>query len=132
MEFGRMHRTNRILVLIFAALLFSLICNNSAAAQSNEVALTVGGYFPVSLSAGNSFAVEGNVAHRILHVPLAAVYVEVPIAGTTGSQSNELIAITCVISGCPPIANNYTALFVTPGLKLKLAPSFPISPYVAA
>lgn len=113
--------TCRNSALLFALFLFVGV---SAKAQSNELAVTVGGYFPINspVSASAAFAVGGSFAHRIGHVPLASAYVEVPVFGTFNSTGSAYQAI----AGKP----RYSALFVTPGLKLKIAPEFPISPYV--
>ncbi len=112
----------------YSALLFTLIlvAGVSARAQSNELAVTFGGYFPIDspVSASAAFTIGGSFAHRIVHLPLASAYVEVPAFGTFNSTGSVYQAI----AGKP----RYSALFVTPGLKLKLAPEFPISPYVLA
>jgi len=97
-----------------------------AFAQSNDLAVTFGGYFPISgqLSGGNAFATQGNFGHRIFHVPLASIYLEIPVAGVPNSgpflASNGLLSV-----------GSYSAIFVTPGLRLKIAPGSPISPYLA-
>lgn len=102
--------------------LLSLLVSTAAFAQSNELAITAGGQFPRNnqFDSGTSFAVGANFAHRIVHVPLASLYFEVPIV--VGPKSVLHL----------PSTSNYSSLFVTPGLKLKLAPGFPISPYLAA
>ena len=96
----------------------------SAAAQSNEVALTGGGYFaaPNPLSTGSALALEGSVAHRVWSVPLVSLLLELPVAGSFQSS---------VPAASLGIASNYTSLFITPGLRLRLASSFPITPYLA-
>ena len=98
----------------------------SANAQSNDVALTAGGYFEVSnpLNLGAAWALEGTVAHRIASVPLFAVSAELPIAGSFTSSIPTVSGLT--------VARSYTSLFITPGVRLRLAPSFPISPYISA
>jgi hypothetical protein len=95
-------------------------------AQSNDVALTAGGYFAVSnpLDLGAAFALEGTVAHQIASIPFASAAIEVPIAGSFSSSIPTLSGLT--------VARSYTSLFITPGLRLRLAPSFPVSPYIAA
>jgi hypothetical protein len=107
----------RLIPALFAVV---LALSLSASAQKNELALTVGGYFPAhaTLDVNAAPVIEGSFAHRIYSVPMAALYVELPVAKTFDAD----IAST---------HSNYSALFVAPGLKLKLAPSFPVSPWVA-
>ena len=95
-------------------------------AQKNDIALTGGGYFNVSspLSLGVAPALEGTFAHRIASVPLLGFYVELPVAGSFSSNIPTLSGLT--------LARSYTSLFITPGLRVRLAPSFPLSPYVSA
>jgi len=105
------------LLLIFISL------SVGAWAQSNELAVTVGGYFPINspVGASNAFAVGGSFAHRVFGVPLASAYLEIPVFATFNSTAS----ISQTINGRP----KYSTLFVTPGLRLKLAPEFPISAY---
>ncbi len=96
-----------------------------ALAQSVELALGVGGYIPVNntLSAGNAFAIQGTFSYRIFHVPLVGLYFDLPVVGTLDSRipsSSQLAS-----------PGTYSAIFVAPGLKLKLAPGFPVSPFFA-
>jgi len=110
--------------------LLILFCLGAAVsfAQSNELAITAGGYFPVNsqVGASNAFALGGSFAHRIVHLPLASVYFEIPVYGSFNSAARLFSASTG--SGL----SKYSSLFVTPGLKLKLAPELPISPYFVA
>jgi hypothetical protein len=97
-----------------------------ASAQSTDVALTGGGYFAVSnpLDLGAAWALEGTVAHKLVGVPFVSLSAELPIAGSFTSSIPTLSGTS--------IARSYTALFITPGIRVTLAPSFPISPYVSA
>ncbi len=90
-------------------------------AQKNELAITAGGYFPAGANTnlGISGVVEGSFAHRIFSVPTVGIYAEIPVARTFDT-------------GLKSIGGNYTGTFVTPGLKVKLAPSFFASPYFVA
>jgi Outer membrane protein beta-barrel domain len=110
----------------------ALICLFSLAAfaQSTELAVTAGGYFPINspVNADRAFTLGGSFAHRVAHVPLVGLYVEVPVFGTFDSTA----AFTSTIASPTTNFNKYSALFVTPGLKLKLAPAFPVSPYFVA
>jgi len=94
-------------------------------AQSNDLSVTLGGYFPINsqIPVGNSFAILGNFGHRVFHAPFTSLFVEVPVAGTFNSDvftSGHLLSL-----------GTYSAVFVTPGLRLKLAPGSPVSPYLA-
>jgi hypothetical protein len=97
---------------ILLTLVFLLI-PLSVRAQSNDVALTAGGYLAASnpLDLGAAWAMEGTFAHRIASVPLVSIAAELPVAGSFGSSIPTLS---------------------TPGLRLMVAPSFPLSPYVSA
>jgi len=97
-----------------------------AHAQANDIALTVGGYFEVSnpLDLGAAAALEGTFAHRIAHIPLFSVYGELPVAGSFSSSIPTVNGLT--------LAKSYTSLFITPGVRVRLAPSFRLSPYVSA
>jgi hypothetical protein len=100
-------------------LLLLLSCLPSPA-QSNELAITGGGQFSSNdfFRTGNSWAVGANYAHRLAHVPFLALYLEVPVVVAPKSA----IHIT---------NTDFSSLYVTPGLKVKFAPSFFISPYLA-
>lgn len=114
----------RNLLLLLVA--FTACFNSAADAQANDVALTVGGYFEVSnpLNLAAAPAVEGAFAHRIAHIPLFAVSAELPVAGSFSSSIPTVSGLT--------LAKSYTSLFITPGVRVRLAPSFFISPYVSA
>lgn len=106
-------------ILFFALLMVALA--PAAFAQKHELAITAGGYVPSGVQTDIQTApiVMGNYAHRIFSVPLASVYIEVPVARTFDV-------------GLSALEGNYTATFVVPGIKLKLAPEFPVSPYFMA
>ncbi len=109
-------------LLVIAVLIF--IISLPALAQKNELAIGAGGYFPVNLSGvGNAVAIEGSYARRIASVPLVSAYLELPVVGTLNS-SVRTFGLTSSAS--------YSALFVAPGLKVKLTPEFFLSPWVAA
>jgi hypothetical protein len=103
--------------LLLSAVLLSVL---PAAAQTSELALTVGGYFPANatLDVHPAAVIEGSYARRVFTAPLAGLYVEVPVAKTFDAG---------VGSG----TSHYSSLFVAPGLKLKVAPGFPVSPWLA-
>jgi len=108
--------------LLFLVLMIAL----GAHAQSTDVALTGGGYFAASnpLNLGAAWALEGTVAEKIVGVPLVSLSAELPVAGSFSSSIPTLSGTS--------IARSYTSLFITPGMRVRLAPSFPISPYISA
>ena len=110
------------LLLFLMPFAFGLAAN----AQSNELAITAGGFFPVNspVRASDAFAVGGSFAHRIASLPLVSAYLEIPVFATFNSTADAF----STADGHP----RYSTLFVTPGLKIKLAPEFPISPYLVA
>lgn len=110
------------------AALFVLFAT-SAVAQNNEIALTIGGYFTrhVHVISDNIFAVQGNVARRIVHAPKASLYIELPIAASLSSRAKAL----AILRGQSFATRNYSAMFVSPGLRLKLVPDSRLSPYFA-
>ncbi len=106
-----------------------LVLGSAALAQSTELAVTVGGYIPRSpgapLTLAKAVAVQGNFAEKIFGVPLVSLYFELPVVAGFSTDVASTVNSASVI-------RNYSSLFITPGLKLKLAPSFPISPYAVA
>lgn len=105
----------------FLPFLVCMLVSCAVFAQKNELAVTAGGYFPAGVQTDLSIggAVEGSVAHRIFSVPLVGIYAELPVAHTFNT-------------GIRAISGNYNATFVTPSVKLKLAPGFIASPYFLA
>jgi len=63
---------------------------------------------------------EGAASVRLLNAHLASLHVELPVAGIP-SQSTST----------SPGAFHLSALFITPGFKLKVLPVAPISPWVS-
>ncbi len=106
-----------------------LVLAATALAQNTELAVTVGGYIPRSpgapLTLAHAVAIQGNFAQKIIGVPLVSLYFELPIVAGFNTDVASSVNSAAVI-------RNYSSLFITPGVKLKLAPSFPISPYAVA
>jgi hypothetical protein len=113
-----MHVRKSAIVTLILCLILSL----AAFAQSNELAVTAGAQFPNNshFNSGTSWAVGASFAHRIFHVPLAGLYWEIPVVGAPNSVMKV------------PFRTTYSSLFVTPGLKVKFAPGFFISPWLVA
>jgi opacity protein-like surface antigen len=97
------------------------------AAQKHEIGVVFGGYVPIGSTTDVSpgLAVEGSYSHRLISVPFVAAYLDLPVAAGFRIGGNKTLSQTLS-------ASNYSARFIAPGLKLKLAPSFPFSPYFVA
>jgi hypothetical protein len=101
-------------------LIFLSVCG-TALAQHNEIGATVGGQVVFgSYNVGYSGVFQIDPAHRILDARLAEAYVEVPLAWSFNSTNVDPI---------PGLSDQYSAFYVAPGVKLKLLPQFPVSPY---
>ncbi|MGE0406497.1 MAG: outer membrane protein [Candidatus Korobacteraceae bacterium] len=96
----------------------------SVSAQSIELAIGAGGYLPVNHRlADTAVALQGTFSARLLALPLVSLHFDLPIVGTLNSTVTSTQQLTS--------AGTYSAMFIAPGLKLKLAPEFPITPYIA-
>jgi len=102
-------------------LLLCLFCT-AGFAQKVDLAVLGGGQVSVNPNSnlGTGAVIQGNAGFRILKAPLVALYAEIPI---TASFAIDRRITTSVGSG------DYNTLFVTPGLRLKLAPISPVSPF---
>jgi opacity protein-like surface antigen len=115
-------------VLILVAM---LLIAQSAFAQRHEVAFTSGGLKigergfdlpqPGFIRFGTGFTYEINYARRLLDARLAAVYFEIPLAGTPRTKVKTTNALS---------PNSYSSIFFTPGIRLKLLPGRKYSPFV--
>jgi opacity protein-like surface antigen len=97
---------------------------SGAHAQKNEFAVAASGILTsASFNANTSAGFQINYARRLIPLPLISLYLELPFeAGFNGSRSTALNLNR----------EDYNTLYFTPGLKLKFAPGFPVSPYLAA
>jgi hypothetical protein len=67
---------------------------------------------------------EGTGAFRLANFKLASLHLEVPVAGIPSAQVD--------FSGTPSSnALKISSVFVTPSLRVKFAPGFPVSPFVS-
>ncbi len=101
-----------------------------AFAQNNEVAVSVGVYVPhhVNVRSDNLLAIQGNVARRIVHLPKASLYLEVPIVATFDGPR---VSGGPIVPGQSFSTRHYSALFIAPGVRLKLLPDSRVSPHFA-
>ncbi len=110
---------------IVCSIIFFALLEGSAAAQSNELSIAGGAQvsFTSNSTKGVGAAIQGSFAHRLIHVPFVSLYAELPV--TAGFKIDSRLPQQIEKRNC-------NALFITPGLKLKLAPISPISPYFVA
>lgn len=108
-----------LLLLFFFVLVVPL-----AQAQKNEFAVAASGILTsASFDTSSSAGFQINYARRLVPLPLVSLYLELPfLAGFNGSRSTVLNLNH----------EDYNTLYFTPGLKVKFAPGFPVSPYLAA
>jgi len=107
-----------------------LLIGQSAFAQRHEVAFTSGGLKigergfdlpqPGFLRFSTGFTYEINYAERLFDARLAALYFEIPLAGTPRTKVKTTNALS---------PNSYSSIFFTPGIKLKLLPGGKYSPF---
>jgi len=115
----------RVLWIAFLALFAT-----SAAAQTNEIAIAFGAYIPshVNVRSENLAAIQGNVARRVLQFSKAGLYIELPIVATLGGPR---VAGLLILPGQSFNTRHYSALFISPGVRLKFIPESRLSPYLA-
>ena len=90
-------------------------------AQSNEIGATFGGQFVSGdYDFGHSGVLEINPAHRLVNAEAVGLFVEVPLTWTFKNARTDPAAA---------LHDHYSAFFFTPGLKVKVLPQLPISPY---
>jgi opacity protein-like surface antigen len=96
----------------------------SASAQKHELAIVAGGHFPVNadFNVDPGFAIQGDYAFRVANAHVAALYLDIPLA--FGLKNDGLLPS---VSGIEQ--RKFSSWFFAPGVKLKLAPAFPVSPY---
>jgi opacity protein-like surface antigen len=104
-------------------LLLSACFLSAAQAQKNEFAVSASGLLTsASFNTSSSAGFQINYARRLIPLPLISLYLELPFeAGFNGSRT----------SGPSLNREDYNTLYFTPGLKVKFAPGFPVSPYLA-
>jgi opacity protein-like surface antigen len=107
-----------------------LLCANSTLAQKHEIAFTSGGLKigetgfnlpnPGFVRFKTGFTYEINYAQRLIDAKIAALYFEVPFAGTPRTKITTTNALS---------PRSYSSLFFATGLKLKLIPGAKYSPF---
>lgn len=115
------------ILFVFVVTLFGA---HPASAQKHEIAFTGGGLKvgergfdlpqPGFLRFRTGFTYELGYARRLVDAKLAALYFEVPLAGTPRTTIKTTNALS---------PRSYSSIFFTPGLKVKLLPGGKYSPF---
>lgn len=121
-------------------ILFAVLCASTCVlAQKADVAFVIGGSFvsdtqktflvpsttlTSTIKTDHHIFYEGALAVRLLDAKAASLHVELPIAGMP-SQTLKFSNVSTVT------LNDFSTLFITPGLRLKLLPVAPVSPWVS-
>jgi len=120
----------RFRLMILATVILAGMLAPSAFAQGNEIAVLVGrinasdqsidSLAPIKTAFDGSLTYQFNYANRLLNGGIASLYWELAITGAPGADVKGASLL---------LPKNYSSLFLTPGLKLKLLPGAFISPY---
>jgi hypothetical protein len=124
----------------FSILIVILCASTFAIAQKADAAFVVGGSFvsdtqntflapsaPTlrsTIKTDHHVFLEGAVAVRLADAKLASLYVELPVAGIPSQKLTFSSTPSTVI-------DHLSTVFITPGLRLKVLPIAPISPWVS-
>jgi opacity protein-like surface antigen len=115
---------------LFFVFIMTLLGAQSTFAQKHEAAFTGGGLKigergfdlpqPGFLRFSTGFTYELGYAQRLIDARIAALYFEVPLAGTPRTTIKTTNAVS---------PGSYSSIFFTPGLKIKLLPGGKYSPF---
>ena len=127
-------------------LLVFLTFSTLSPAQKADVSFVVGGAFAsdaklpsgivcitapcpttFNISTKNHVFYEGTGAIRLANFKLASLHLEVPIAGVPSSG----VRFSGSGANTNATSDKVSTVFVTPSLRVKLAPGFPISPFAS-
>jgi hypothetical protein len=118
-----------------------LLASTLAAAQKADAAFVVGGSFVsdtngtviipppfggtanVTIKTDHHLFFEGALGVRVLDAKAVSLHIEVPIAATLSAKLTEPITSTTL--------DHISTLFITPGLRVKLLPGAPVSPWAS-
>ncbi len=109
-------------VLLVLCLNFAVL---AAHGQKNEFA-ALASSFQTSANGDvhGGAGLQFNYARRILHLPMASLYLELPFAAAWGGSLP-------FFHSWYHLNEDFNTVYLTPGLKLKILPSSFISPYLA-
>lgn len=123
----------------FSILIMILCASSFALAQKVDAAFVVGGSFVSdtketfltpsttlsnTVKTDHHLFLEGALGVRLLNAHVASLSLEVPVAGITSQKITLASTPSAVI-------DHLSTVFITPGLRLKVLPVAPISPWVS-
>lgn len=122
------------------SILIALLCVSTfSLAQKADIALVAGGSFVSdtketfltpsttlfdTVKTDHHLFLEGALGVRLLNARVASLSVELPVAGISSQKLTLASTPSTVI-------DHLSTVFITPGLRLKLLPISPISPWVS-
>lgn len=122
----RISLRNVCLATLLLSAVFACAQSEGNRGPSHDIGVTGGGYFAVSnpTSFGAAWGLEGTYAQRLMGGSAVSLSAELPVAGSFTSSIPTIAGTN--------LARSYTSLFITPGVRVRLAPTFFISPYFSA
>jgi hypothetical protein len=120
-------------------ILVAILCASTfAAAQKADAAFVAGGSFvsdtnatflppfpatSVNIKTDHHIFLEGALGVRLLNAHVASLSVELPVAGIPSTKLTETTSAT--------VLDHLSTVFITPGLRVKILPASPISPWAS-
>lgn len=120
--------------LLCFSLMFVAFTSFAMAQSRNELGLLLGGTLvpnqtinsavanPASITFNKGLTYQATFAHRLYDAHLAALYFELPFLATPNAD---------IHSDNPLVPTALASLFITPGLRVKVLPGWPISPWAS-
>ena len=122
------------------SILFVILCASTfAMAQKADAAFVVGGSFvsdttgtflvPITgstsatIKTDHHIFLEGALGVRLLNAHLVSLHAELPVAGIPSQPLR--------VAGLPTVLDHLGTLFITPGIRVKVLPGAPISPWAS-
>lgn len=101
-----------------------LLLTSTAYAQKVDLAILGGGQasFEPNTNIGKGFVLGGNLGVRVIDAPLVDVMAEFPVTAAFKINSELPSSVA---------QPDYSSLFFTPGVRFKILPFAPVSPFLA-
>lgn len=120
-------------------ILVAILCVSTfAAAQKVDAAFVVGGSFvsdtnttflapfpatTATIKTDHHIFLEGALGVRLLNAHVVSLSAELPVAGIPSTKLTETVTST--------VLDHISTVFITPGLRVKILPGAPISPWAS-